>query len=235
MAGLAPGDRVLSALIKEGDKGRLGQIHELGAAAPPIDHTPLPDTQVVIGDEIVTSLEAALRTSRQELAAAVEQHKREMERTRTAAYAEGLEKGRTEVARLSDAILLSLEKARKSISGSLEKSSALSLAISLSCMKKIFGDQSKWADMTHSVIQNEVRSISDATGIKIRVSENDLSVLKRRDWEFGIPELEADRKLAPGDCVIETSFGDVEIGPRTQSRALISFLEKRIPEDVFRD
>lgn len=219
----------MTALIKNGDRAGLLLVHPVGTSpAPPVSAPP----DVPAAEENRTAhLEAALSEARGNLAALRRQHAVDLEKTRADAHAEGVAEGVRRNEALLESLARAAERGETAIAEGLEGSAMLALAIARAALGQLFADRGQWKAMIGDIVATRRAQVDDNLLLGIRVSAKDFpddAELAGIAHDDDRVTLVADPKLASGDCLFELRLGEMEVGPATQGRNLLAFLDRQL-------
>lgn len=225
----------MTALIKRGDRNGLLLVRPVGGAPerpPAAAHI---ETKLEQPEEDrMASLEAALIEARGDLAALRQQHAADLEKARDDAFA----KGHAEGARQSQALLgtfaKAVERGEAAIAEGLQGSGILALAIARSALGRLLADKGQWNAMIAEIIAVRRQEIDSHLLLGIRVSAKDFPDDDARAdiaGACGRTALVFDPDLASGDLLFDLRLGEMEVGPATQGRNLLAFLDRQLAGD----
>lgn len=175
--------------------------------------------QPVVDDE-----NARLSAKVGELESKLEQLERKRMTDVQKAKSEGEAAGRLEADRLAKALAAGLAKAREDFKARLADLDLLAAALVRSALAKVFHDSAERAEDVLSALRKWVADETDAAQFQISMSQSDLDEIGPQRLAEALGNQAAQvcvsKALAPGECLIETRIGKVDLAPLTQWREL---------------
>lgn len=217
----------MTALIKGGDRDGLLLVRPIRTTPDPVSAA-MPIAAKPTEEDRVAALETALMEARGNLAALRQQHAADSEKISAEAHAKGVAEGVQRNAALAEALDKAMARAEAAMTEALGETSDLSLAIARSALRQVFADHGVWHAMVADIIAVRRAQIDDNLLLRIRVSASDFSdgpaLAAIRPDDASVTVI-ADPKLASGECRFDLNLGEIEVGPATQGRNLLEFLD----------
>lgn len=222
----------MTVLIKGGDRDGLLLVRPIGTTPDPVPPA-IPAATAPPEEDRVAALETALMEARGNLAALRQQHAADSEKIRAEAHARGVAEGVQRNAALAETLDKAMARAEAAMAEALGETSDLSLVIARSALRQVFADHGVWQAMVADIIAVRRAQIDDNLLLRIRVSASDFSdgpALAAIRPDDARATLIADPKLASGECRFDLHLGEIEIGPATQGRNLLAFIDRQLAD-----
>jgi flagellar biosynthesis/type III secretory pathway protein FliH len=155
--------------------------------------------------------------------------------------AEAFERGRREGLQQSDEestlrlnlLRQALETANANFAGNAAQVETLALQIASAALSRILGDCAERESMMQQLIAYQIERFAQERPTCLRVSRadfRDATILAQIAGDFPELELIADRKLAPGECLLGLELGEVDIGLTGQAQRMEAFFRSLVAE-----
>lgn len=221
----------MTALIKGGDRDGLLLVRPVGVSdpAPAASATAAPPEE-----DRVAALETALKEARDNLGALRQQHAADSEKIRADAHAKGVAEGERRNAMLVETLGKAMARAETAMAEGLNESSELALVLARSALGQVFADRGTWQAMVADIIAVRRAQVDESLLLCIRVSAKDFpdeAALAAIGYEDARVSLIADAKLARGECRFDLRLGTIDVGPATQGRNLLDFLDRQLASE----
>lgn len=177
-------------------------------------------------------------------AEALDQVKTLYERTYQEAYAAGKEagytEGRVETQEALEEALQLKNQWRQRLEALLPELESEAVRLVLSCLEKVLGEVAATPDYVASLLQVGFDSIAYAESVEVRVCERDFDyALTLREKALAMTDsiddiqFKVDYALEPGQVVIETSRGSVDVSLQVQVEKIRQLFESMLESEAY--